>query len=944
MRRIGTQIVLACAGLALLAPATARAQGEQASIVGVVQDSSGAVMPGVTVEAASPALIEQVRSVVTDAAGRYAIVNLRPGTYTVSFTLQGFRTVRREGIVLEGAFAATVNATLQVGAVEETITVTGSSPVVDLQNTRAQVVVNQDILQALPVMRSIQDQANLVPGVISHSTSAGQILSDFYINSMQARGSTDQHITIDGMHGGNMLLGSGTQAIAGGVNELGQAEMVYDVGSHTAEYATAGVQMDAIPKDGGNRFEGTYRFFGSTKGLQSSNLTDELRAAGITDVNKLDFNWDSNIAVGGPIRRNKVWFFSALELSQFNILVANVYFPDGTQADTGGGVKPNGTARITSQLSEKDKFSFAYNNTTSLTERYDFNATTTPEAGLRVRSPINYTGIAKWTRTATSRLLLEVGQSVSASTYIWEYQPEVGPFDVSHYELATGVTTVASGIAPVSEFNRSFNTVANVSYVTGSHAIKTGMSWTAGRNTTTVEPHGDIVRLITFNGRGSNITVRNSPVTGREHLNADLGIFAQDKWTRDRLTVNYGARYDYLNASVPDQTAPAGRFVPAREAAAISCVPCWNDWSIRAGATYDLFGDGRTALKATVGKYLTSALLNVAQSVNPIRSRSETRAWTDLDGNGTALNPDGTLQTKEVGPARNVNFGTPEGSTRFDPNTPRPSNWEETVSVTQEVTSGIAVTAGYYHRHYQNLSITRNLAVDPVDGWYPYTLTAPTDPRLPGGGGEVITQYNLKPELLGLSDTVSTYSTENTRVYNGFEVSVNARLPQGGFLLGGVTTERTATNSCDISDPNDLLFCDVTPPFRTLYKLSGGYTLPYDVQLSGSLQAVPGSDIGATYSYNSLVAGVPLTGGGTRSVQLVEPDTQFYDYNTQLDLRVAKSFRFGAGRRVQAYMDIFNILNASTVVSVNQTYGNNWLNPLVVMQARRLQLGARFDF
>ncbi len=944
MRRLTSVLVLALAVVAgLLVPATAHAQGDQASIVGIVQDSSGAVMPGVTVEAASPALIEQVRTVVSDVNGRYAIVNLRPGTYSVNFSLQGFRAVRREGILLEGAFAATVNATLQVGSVEETITVTGSSPVVDLQNTRAQVVVNQDILQALPVMRSIQDQANLVPGVVSHSTSAGQILSDFYINSMQARGSSDQHITFDGMHGGNMLLGSGTQAIAGGVNELGQAEMVYDVGAHTAEYATAGVQMDAIPKDGGNRFQGTYRFFGSQHALQSSNLNDTLRAAGITAVNQLDFNWDSNIAYGGPIRRNKMWFFTAFELSQFNTLVANVYFADGTQADTGGGVKPNGTARITSQLSDKDKFSFAYNNTTSLTERYDFNSTTTPEAGLRVRSPINYTGIAKWTRTATSRLLIEAGESISASTYIWEYQPEVGPFDVSHYELATGVTTVASGIAPVGEFNRSFNSVANVSYVTGSHALKTGVSFTTGRNTTTVEPHGDIVRLITLGGRASSVTIRNSPVTGREHLNADFGAYAQDKWTRNRLTVNVGGRLDYLNASVPDETAPAGRFVPARESALISCLPCWTDWSIRAGATYDLFGNGRTALKVSVGKYMTSALLNVAQAVNPIRSQSETRSWTDLDGNGTALNTDGTLQSAEVGPARNVNFGTPAGATRFDTDTPRPTNWEEAVSVTQEVRNGIAVTGGYYRRTFQHLSMTRNLAVDPVTGYTPFTITAPTDPNLPGGGGEVITMYNLVPALLGASDSVSTFSDSNTQVYNGVEFSVNARLAHGGFLLGGITTERTATNTCDVANPNSLRFCDHTPPFRTLYKLSGGYTLPYDIQLSGSLQAIPGSDIGATYSFNSAVAGVPLTGGGSLSVQLIEPDTKFYDYNTQLDLRVARTFRFST-RRFQAYMDIFNILNASTVVSLNQTYGGAWLNPLVVMQARRLQFGGRFDF
>src|SRR5262245_28683875 len=295
MRRVVlcVQITLACViGLSVATPV--RAQGDRASISGLVQDSSGAVLPGVTVEAASPVLIEQSRTVVSDGAGRYSIENLRPGTYTVTFTLPGFKTVRREGIILEGAFAAQVNMALEVGAVEENVTVTGASPVVDVQSTRTQLVVNQDVLRALPVMRSIQDQANLVPGVVSRSTSAGQILSDFYINSMAARGATDQRISYDGMRN-DMMLGTGGQAIAGGVNELGQAEMVYDVGGQSAEFATAGVRMDAIPKDGGNQLAGTYRFFGSNKSLQSDNLNDDLRAFGIKATNKLDFNWDNNI-------------------------------------------------------------------------------------------------------------------------------------------------------------------------------------------------------------------------------------------------------------------------------------------------------------------------------------------------------------------------------------------------------------------------------------------------------------------------------------------------------------------------------------------------------------------------------------------------------------------------------------------------------------------------
>ena len=953
MRRVVlcVQVALACAiGLSVATPV--RAQADRASISGLVQDSSGAVLPGVNVEASSPVLIEQSRAVVSDGAGRYSIVDLRPGTYTVTFTLPGFKTVRREGIILEGAFAAQVNMALEVGAVEENVTVTGASPVVDVQSTRTQLVVNQDVLQALPVMRSIQDQANLVPGVTSRSTSAGQILSDFYINSMAARGATDQHINYDGMRN-DMLLGAGTQAIAGGVNELAQVEMVYDIGGQSLESPVAGVRMDAIPKEGGNKFAGTWRIFGSNHNLQSSNLTDALRNQGIKAVNKLDFNWDNNVAVGGPIKENKLWYFSAFELSQFNILVANVFFPNGQQADTGGHIKPNGTARLTFQATPKDKISFAYYNSTSLTDRYDFSATTSPEAGLRVNSPINYSGILKWTRPATSRLLLEAGQSVAASTYHWEYQPEVGLLEVPKFNQSTQFTSNASSTAPVEEFNQSYNTIANFSYVTGSHAAKVGVNLTTGWDHTKVEPHGDIVRVIYLNNAqgvpvSNSVTVRNSPVTAREELNADLGLFAQDKWTRDRLTLTFGARYDYLNAQTAHETAPAGRFVPAREAAAITCLPCWNDWSVRVGGAYDLFGTGKTAIKGSVGKYLGSQLLAIAENTNPIRSASETRTWNDLDGNGTAIDlKTGAAQYEEIGPKINANFGLPAGATRFDATTPRPSNWEETVSVQQEILPRVAVTGGFYHREFQNIALTRNVAIDSSADYATYKITGPSDNRLPNGGGEAITMYNLNPLKLGLSDSVSTFSSR-TRVYNGFEVSGNARLSHGGFIFGGVTTERTATNDCDIAgtSPDNLRFCEKTPPFRTLYKASAGVTVPYDIQVSGSVQAVPGGDVAANFTYNSAYAGITLTSPNQRTVNLLQPNTMFLDYQTQVDARLSRAFRMG-GRRLQAYMDLFNILNASSVVSVNQTFSttnNQWLKPLVIMQARRFQFGGRLDF
>src|SRR6185295_19561403 len=256
MRRAVILSTMASAfGVALLLPASARAQ-QRASIVGVAQDSTGAVLPGVTVEASSPALIEQVRSAVTDGSGRYSIIDLRPGTYTVTFTLPGFRAVKREGIVLEGAFAAQVNGSLQVGQVEETVTVTAASPVVDTQSTQNQAVLNRQVLDVLPAARTMQGGAALVPGVSFYSQG--------FVSTMSIHGSAtlDQHIYFDGMNIGQNLTGTGSQGNGVTVNELAQTELVYDAGSQSAENALGGVRMDSIPKEGGNRFSGIWRTFG----------------------------------------------------------------------------------------------------------------------------------------------------------------------------------------------------------------------------------------------------------------------------------------------------------------------------------------------------------------------------------------------------------------------------------------------------------------------------------------------------------------------------------------------------------------------------------------------------------------------------------------------------------------------------------------------------------
>lgn len=959
MRRIALAV-----GLVLSLPLAALGQ-ERASIVGVVQDVSGAVMPGVTVEASSPALIEQVRSATTDGNGRYAIIDLRPGTYTVTFTLPGFRSVKREGIVLEGAFSAQVNGSLAVGAVEETVTVTGASPIVDTQSTQNQAVLNRQVLDVLPAARTMQGGAALVPGVSFYSQG--------FVSTMSIHGSAtaDQHIFFDGMNIGQNLTGTGSQANGVTVNELAQTELVYDAGSQSAENALGGVRMDSIPKEGGNTFSGVWRTLGSKGALQNDNITDALRPF-ISVNTQLDYSYDTNLVVGGPIRKNKLWFLFAQRVSRTNNLIAFPKgvlpgFPDGTQVESGGFIVPHETVRLTWQPTQRNKISWAFYKSQAGTQRFDVGCGATsgnvaacfsPEASYALPQPLQYASQVKWTSPISSRVLLEVGQSLAVQTFNFSYQPEVGPLDIQHRSATTGLRTVASNTAPYHYFSRVWNSIANVSFVTGSHNLKAGINHQWGMETSQIEAHGDTSVLIYATSAtgvvtSQTATLLNTPYTRQENLNANLGLFAQDKWTLSKLTLTYGARYDYFNASTPAQTAVAGRFMsPAAQAARANiapskCLPCWNDWTVRGGASYDLFGTGKTALKMSVGKFLGQQALGLATSTNPLAGQSDTRAWTDADRNGTIFDAAGNVQFNELGVTSNNNFGIPGlGTTQFDPALPRPTNWEESVSVQHALFPRVSVTAGYYHRSFQHIQYTKNTLIDPVADYQLFNIPGPTNPNLPGGGGGTIPVYNLNPLKRGVVNNVLTFSDNNSRVYNGIEVSVNARIGRGGFIFGGITTERTATNNCaDLanSNPNNLRFCDQTPPFQPLYKASVGYTIPWDIQLSGTFQRRPGISIGSTYTFNSTQAGFAITGGGTLNVTVVDPTTQYYDYVQTMDGRVSKSMRFGR-KRLQVFMELFNIPNSATVLTVNETVGPLYFNPQAITTGRRAQFGGQLDW
>jgi hypothetical protein len=279
----------------------------------------------------------------------------------------------------------------------------------------------------------------------------------------------------------------------------------------------------------------------------------------------------------------------------------------------------------------------------------------------------------------------------------------------------------------------------------------------------------------------------------------------------------------------------------------------------------------------------------------------------------------------------------------------RGTNWEEAISIQHELLPRVSVTAGYYRRQFYNITVVRNLAVDPNTDYTAFTVTAPSHPALPNGGGERITIYNLNPARQGADNSITINSPGRSRVYNGLELTVNARF-RGGFAFGSVTTEREAINSCaDINSPNALRFCDRKPPFRSLYKASAAYVLPYDFQVAGSFQARPGIPLGSEWTVDSATSvasgGVPLTGGvSSILVQLIDPDGAFYDYVYTNDVTVSRTFRLGGGRRVRVFAEMFNVANLSTIFTRNETMGPQWFNPLALVDSRRFQWGAQLHW
>ena len=997
-RTVGLRLVMV--GMLLLCARDLYAQG-QTAIAGTVRDATGAVLPGVTVEASSPALIERTRTAITDSQGQYRIIDLRPGVYSVTFTLQGFNTFRRDGIELTTTFTAQVNADLKVGSLQETITVTGQSPIVDTQNTIKKTTASREVMDVLPTDRNFVSFAALTPAVLVTGVrqNVGGSIPETGMN-LVVHGSraSDSLVMVEGMP---IINGSGTGGLQYGnyLNNAIAQEITFQTDSHNAEFERATVYSNFIPKEGSNVYRGSFATRYAGEGWQSANLSDDLKARGLTTGNRINRIWDLNPALGGPIVKDRLWIYGSYRhWGTYNTVAqsfrdadfSELFYKPSTEQNLFPVWHQSAVTRLTTQVNQKNKV-----NVYTDWQYTFFGNCFVPTYLTAISACPEYKNIpqyilqASWSSPLTNKILLEAGGTITPQDFHGYRRQGVSTtqFAMSDQLAPVGMPTTW-GASTGYGYNRSdqSNYRASASYVTGTHNIKVGMTLMHSWRYSTQEVNNS-VSLQLRNLQPFQITQFASPIQFHETLNYNMGIYGQDQWTIRRLTMNYGVRLDMLKAQVDAQDIAAGPFTPAHHFDAIKNVPDWKDIDPRIGVSYDVFGNGKTAIKGSIGRYVVGDSYTIARSVNPVQSsvNSVTRTWAAPAGviyAGTynpfddcdLLNP--AANTKRPGAVQccainNPAFGRLTArTTNYDPDVVqgwhvRPNNWEGQISIQREILPRISAYAGYTRRYYGNLFATRNLAVTNAD-YTPYCVNLPSDPRLPGSGtqqcGYFDVNRNIAPNnLIFNSSKVGGIDD----VYDGYDFDVNARLARNTLISGGVSWGRERVNACNLKDdlsltapanlrtssPRDEKFCNSHPNWNPQIKGQFSYRLPWEVNFSATYQSLSGPEIFALCPVNSTVNGAPLCTatlsrpftGAAPSVDIVDSGRIYGDRIYQTDIRFSRTIR--AGRTtVRPTVSVYNLFNSNAIQTYSNTYGTSWQTPLSIMQSRFVDIGVQMDF
>jgi len=961
------------------------AQQSTGTISGTIKDPTGAVVPGVSVSLTNPGVIGGNQETVTSERGTYQFIRLVPGKYSVKAQLPGFRPAALESLVVNADVTVRADLTLEVGSISDAVTVTGESPLLDTTSALNQAVLDRATLDKLPTGHDLWSIGRMVPGVVLSNYDVGGNQS-FQQSTPTVHGSasTDNKYAVDGLDVA-WAGGAGTVMVYFDPNMF--EEVNYQVGNISAENRQGGVVMNMVTKTGTNTFHGSFMFTGTKQSMQSNNIAPDLNTqllkqipASVLAANpnikpgqQIQSLFDTAASLSGPIIRSKLWFTGTYKISSLNQYVLGNYNPNNTQGLDDNRII-NGTFKISYKLTEKSQLHYTYSR--NLKYRYHRRTTTYQEdAASRFQDQWADIHQMKWTDTLSNRIVTDAGLSIQVgpSPYLPNAEAEANS--------AAGLfpkTDQSSGAATV--MNTGYNTQPqyriasnfNLSYFAGAHELKFGYQFSRLmlRSKTWSLANSPDLPGIAFSARYSNgtpnaVLLYNYPADSRV-FSQEHGFFVQDKWTVSRrLIVNAGMRFDAVNAWVPPLCQPETAVVVGQCFKELKdpAVPSLFNMAPRLGFIYDVFGDGRTAIKGSANVYHIGIDSNYPDRVNPYSTATNTVTWVD---NNKDLKPQKDEVTAFDWVKKACIVPAPTGtscsgfsfgnSNIYDPNLKRPYSVELSLGFQRELPGNFVASATYFRRDTWRTIGSVNTALNEAS-YDPIDITIPEN-------NQKLTIYNLKSALQPLNNCTGippcTYWSNHSdrgEYFNGLDMTLNRRMSNHFMLNGGLSLNSDQRRVPYRSDnPNLNIFAGgpVSGSVPKEFKLSGVYQAPFHFEVAANLQAFSGKPEGETYTITKACPPgqvslcLPSLTGTSLNVNLSNFGATSLPAVRMLDLSIGREFRIGEKSKISPKMEFFNLNNSSAIqgrsTALSGTGSSVYLNPSSILNPRMLRLGMQFNY
>ena len=933
------------------------------SIRGTVSDATGAALPGVTVTLTSPALQVAEMVAVTQPDGSYRFGELPPGIYRLKFELTGFNTFVREELRLTVGFEARVDAPLTIGTVQESVTVSGESPVVDLAKTTTAANLSKDQIAMLPVGRGFQQLYAMTPGV--NATGAPDV-GDSQMNNRQGLMSfgvqTASKIEIEGI---NIATDAGEGGTGVYMSSFSVEEAQIKTSGNTAEVSTPGISMTTVLKSGSNSLHGTYTGAGQRPKLQSSNLDDDLRAQGVSDTTPLRYYWETSGDLGGRITRDKLWFYVGASFQERSTGLLG--FVDGPGADGRylTGDEPladyvNGltqyTTKMSYQLSTANKLIGVYQRGTKLQPQQGAGRFRPLEATIDYVNP-GWIYKGELQSSLTSRMFLNVvaGYGGLFADYSAPRSPNANAVkgNPSRTDLTTGLITGAywnseNSTEGKAQVDSSLNFLPD-RFLGGRHEFKFGNTiyWQHYSLGGVNAPQGNY-QLVYDAGQPTQIVIDNLPL--KPSNRGDIyAAYAQDTWrVSNRLTANLGVRWERQHAYLPEQTYggspdfptvfPSGTF-PYQD------LTTWVRTVPRLGLAWDI--DGKSVVKTSFGLYNPNIGSSFGFAYNRDALSRTTFRWRDSDGNGDYTPGETDLNLNGGSDFLSLSGG---GTAVPAPDLRQPMTTEVTAGFERQLAPNVGFRTMYVFRkvsdRYADVELNRPRSA------YDIPLTR-RDPGPDGvlnnsddGGKVTIYDYNAAYRGAAFSQVQRQNATPGrTDHFNSLEVSLNKRLTNRWSASGsfwGTKNYRWLTLH-DVNPNNDPFPLDQT--WFWAGNITATYLLPADVQVGAYLQSKVGILGQRTYQFRATDpdGGPPLTSLSTVTLRLEPYGSMNAAPQNVLNLRFSKLFRLGKGR-ASVNFEVFNVLNTNADTGLTFASGPTFEYSTGVLPPRVARIGGTYSF